>query len=408
MKKVLIINHSGYIGGASIGLFHIVMALKSMADKYEVEAYCPSNPSHVCDLFEKNQVKIIKSETNPVCFSHYSGCNRFILSRPSLINIKNVFFKNNWKEIEQIIKESNPDIVALNSMTMCWMGTLIKKKGIKTICFSRETYTRGMIGLRRSYIKRCLRKSFDSIVFISNNDLKETGSILGKSKVITDKVDLEIYKTVLKEDICKELNINSNTFNIIYLGGPVKLKGAHIILKALSQIDDKNVRLLFLKFDSVKRLKTLKDYKKITHKTKFLLGMDYEVRILKLINRYNLNDRIDFIPTVLNPERYILASDLVVFPSTQPHQARLIYEAGAAKKPIIITEFRQTAEYAKNNINCITFKNGNYVELAEKIQLLKDNNELRGKLVNNNYRQTKMYHNAVDLVGELDMLIKEL
>jgi glycosyltransferase involved in cell wall biosynthesis len=409
MKKVLIIHHSGYIGGAGVSLFHIAMALKSMPDKYEVEVYCPSNPPYICNCLKENGIKTIKTDSPPVLFNHYNGCNKIAFGRFSLMNIRDVFIKKKgWQEIKNVIEVSKPDVVAVNSMTLCWMGALIKKMGIKVICFHRETYAKGMFGIRTSYIKRCLKKDFDGVAFISNNDLKETGQIKGVAKVITDKVDVSLYEQVDKIKLRKDLNLNNQTFYIAYLGGVSKLKGAHVIIKALAHIKDRNINLLFLNFNSEKRLKTINDCKTVYQKLKFIFGLDYEAYILKLIDKYYLWDKIKFYPAVTNPERYIMAADIIVFPSTEAHQARPIYEAGISKRPIIITEFKQTTEFAINGFNCLTFNNGNYVELAEKICILEKNRELYNILVENNYRISLKNHNFSMLSKELDTFLSNI
>ncbi|MGG0283592.1 glycosyltransferase family 4 protein [Peribacillus butanolivorans] len=402
MKKVFIIHHSGNIGGAGVSLFHIVNSIKSMREKYTVEVYCPSSPPSICDWLEANNIKVIKAQSTPILFNHYNGCNKFVLGRFSLKNIKDIAAKKGWQEIKNAIEISKPDIVAVNSMTLCWMGSLIKEMGIKVICFHRETYAKGLFGVRSEYIKKCLKRNFDGVCFISNHDSEVSGELSGIGEVITDKVDLDLYKFKDKKELRGKLGINIKSFNIAYVGGISKLKGAHVIIKALANIKNDNIRVVFLQYNSQKRLKTIKDCKNLYHKIKFAIGFDYEANLLKLIDRHNLWHRIDFFPPVTNPEKYILASDIVVFPSIKPHQARPIYEAGAARKPIIITNFNQTSEFTKDGFNCLTFSKENYIELSKKINILNKNKDLYNRLLQNNYKQTIKNHNLLNLPMELD------
>jgi glycosyltransferase involved in cell wall biosynthesis len=407
-KKVLIIHHCGYIGGAGVSLYHIALALNSMSERYDVEVYCPNNPPKICDLLEGNQIRTIRANDEPVLFSHYNGCNKFILGRFSLRNMFDVIRKKGWLEIKEAIKISNPDIVIVNSMTMCWLGSLIRKMGIKVVCFHRETYAKGLLGFRTKYIKKCLKNDFDGVAFISKHDLQETGKTTGVAKVITDKVDLNIYKNIDRYKVNNSMKSSNQQFSIVYLGGISKLKGCHILVKALAKLKNENVRLIFLQFGSQRRLKTIKDCKSTLHKIKYILGADYEAKILKLINKYSLWNKIEFIPSVTNPEKYILSSDIVVFPSTEAHQARPLYEAGAAQKPIIITEFNQTSEFAIDRFNCLTFKKGNHFELSEKINMLKDNKELYEILIKNNFMKSVEKHDLNHLPMELDKFLIEV
>ena len=61
-------------------------------------------------------------------------------------------------------------------------------------------------------------------------------------------------------------------------------------------------------------------------------------------------------------------ANIIVFPSTKPHQARPIYEAGISNKPIIISDFNETKEFAINEYNVFTFKNGNNKSLLQTIE----------------------------------------
>lgn len=409
MKKVLIINHTGYLGGGGVSLMHIIRALQSMPNKYSVEVYCPENPPDMCDWIESNNIPVIRGDSSPVILNHYSGNDKFILSRLSLTNIKNIIMKKGLKDIKKAIQRSNPDIVALNSMTMCWMGVHIKSMGFKVVCFHRETYAKGLFGLRTKYIKHCLKKHFNGVAFISKNDFDETGVISGYPQVITDKVDLNAYNLSIPKYPYKDIDNNQlDELKVIYLGGMTKLKGAHIIIKSLNALKNKNIRLIFLKFDFEKRKKRLSDYQTMKHKLKYILKMDYEARVLKLIDNYGLWNKIDFIPTVKKPEKYILNSDIIVFPSTSAHQARPIYEAGAAGKPIIITDFQQTSEFAKKEYNCLVFTNGDYMGLSEEIYKLSKNKELYNYLSENNYKQTIENHNLSKLPAELDKFFSNI
>ncbi|MGH2317018.1 glycosyltransferase [Planococcus sp. SE5232] len=410
MKKVLIVNHTGYLGGGGVSLLHIVESFGLMPEKYKLEVYCPFLPPDMCNLLEEKNIKVFKAKTNPTIISHYSGNDKPIINRHNLINIINLIRKNGWHELEEVIKNSNPDIVAFNSMTLCWMGKLVKKLGIKTVCFHRETYAKGTFGIRTRYIKKCIRNHFNAVAFISNNDIEETGPIAGHAQLITDKVKVSIDNELTKKLKLFEILDDTDSVDkkLIYLGGANRLKGAHIILKALIELKDQNVKLIFLKFDGCKEVRKIKDYNSLKHKLRYILNMDYEAKLMKLIDKNDLWEKIIFIPTVVNPEDYIRSSDILVFPATSAHQSRPLYEAGVARVPIILTDFKQTREFAKDNFNCLTFKNHDYKDLSKKILQLMENEEVSYKIIENNYNQTIKYHNFKDMANEIDLLCTKI
>ena len=179
-----------------------------------------------------------------------------------------------------------------------------------------------------------------------------------------------------------------------------KLKGAHVIIEALRYCD-KRVHLVFMQFDQPKRTKSIKDCFTIKSKIRFILGLDYGANTLKLIEKYNLWNQIDFFPLTYNMDTFYVESNVVVFPSTIAHQARPIFESGAAKKPIIITRSENIAEFVEENKSGLLFRNNNSLELAKLIMRLFKDPDLCRKLGERNYELACQYHNFESMKSEL-------
>ena len=88
---------------------------------------------------------------------------------------------------------------------------------------------------------------------------------------------------------------------------------------------------------------------------------------------------------------YSLA-DVLVFPATTPHQARPVFEAGAAKTPVIMPDFENTLEYVSNEDNGLIFKRKNSHDLSEKIRLIVQSKEFGQRLGEKNYEYTLKNH----------------
>lgn len=402
MKNIFIINHWSGIAGGNVSLVHVSSAINSMSKKYSLTVYCPDSPPDLANWLEEEGIQVVRSKSFPATFNHYQGSNKFILSYTSLKYIYNVITKKGWKDIEDAIQLKNPDLVIVNSMTLFWMGPLIKQMGYKTLCFQRETFIKGIFSLRTYIMKNIMKKYFDAIVFISHNDLKEFGKKFTKEvNVITDKVDLKKYDRSKKDPI----NISERPINILYLGGMSRLKGAYIIVKALSILREKvDVKLTFLKYCPNKYVNCKSLSRRIVYKIFNLIGIKYEFKVLKYIEKHDLFNSIIFCDTVRNPEELIMNSDVVVFPSTKPHQARPLYESGAAMTPCIISDFIETSEYAVDEVNCLTFIPGDANDLANKVLRIVTDQQLSKKLVENNYYQTIQNHDINSLSEELDRL----
>ena len=117
------------------------------------------------------------------------------------------------KEVEKIIRIHKPDIIMTNSMTLYWINKIAKKWRIKNLCFHRETYAKGLFGLRTFFIKKGLSQA-DAVCFISRLDLIKSQDVDTKKIVIFDKIDEEIYKT--NNDTLITPNRN-NPIKLLYL-----------------------------------------------------------------------------------------------------------------------------------------------------------------------------------------------
>lgn len=403
MKKILIIHHSGVIGGAGVSLIH---AIKSINQKeYKVVVLCPEEPLDMVNALKNENCEVISSRKSPKIFNHYNGGISHALSIKTVKNFFDILF--DYKKIKQVIISVNPDVVMVNSMTLFWVGKVVKELDKKSICFHRETYQKGLMGFRSKIIKLGLSKWFDSVVYISKNDLRETGKISGDAKVIYDRVDISAFNNISREDARKKLHLDDNYKYVLYLGGMSKLKGADLVMKSMKYVDD-SIKLIFIHESNGLVHPQMTDYDDLKGKLKFLLNKDIKKTVSKIYKKDDLCEKVIFRKRTTNPELYYKACDLVVFPSSKPHQSRPIYEAGVSQIPILITNFNQTSEFAKDGITAFTFKNGDFLEFADKInKIILGEFETSG-IIKENYLQSINNHNLDTLPKEIEELLFEI
>ena len=199
MKRVIVFHHFGGVGGAGKSLIDILLSIDSSV--YDVTVVCPSVPSDMVTLIKSYNIKVIETVETPINFAHYNGGIHSLLSVRTLLNLLKLLL--DMPKVEKIICELNPEIVIVNSMTLFHIGKIAQNREIKTICFHRETYIKGLIGARSAFIKRCLSNYFNKVVFISQYDLNQSSSVVTDKTVVYDKVHHEIFDNL---DIgeCKE------------------------------------------------------------------------------------------------------------------------------------------------------------------------------------------------------------
>jgi glycosyltransferase involved in cell wall biosynthesis len=73
----------------------------------------------------------------------------------------------------------------------------------------------------------------------------------------------------------------------------------------------------------------------------------------------------------------LVQSDILFCPSTVPHFAIPIIEAGRCKIPVIASNVEGMDEIVKSGVNGLLFEKGNSKHLAEYINLLAENSQLR-------------------------------
>ncbi len=101
----------------------------------------------------------------------------------------------------------------------------------------------------------------------------------------------------------------------------------------------------------------------------------------KLASQFCLNGRVAFTGFVDEPARAIRALDIVVHASTHPEPfGRVIAEAMACGRPVIVSAAGGAAEIVTPNEDALTFEPGDAAALAECIERLADDAALRSRL----------------------------
>lgn len=395
MKRLLFINHGSNFGGSGIACLNIVRAIDK--SKYDITIYCAYGQGEISNQLKKEGYKVLDGYGSPVTYCHFSGGSKSIISPYYWSNLFKI--KKDKKKIESIIRELKPDCVVLNSMTLSWIGKLVKSinSNIMTYCFHRETYVKEPFGLRTYLLKKQLTKYSDKIAFISEYDLKETYPDGKLGYVIPDCVDIQRYCDLKKSHCQSMTRLDNSKVNILFLGGISKLKGTELLLKAVDSIDDEDISLVILGGDELNRQENSNFFS--WH------GMCKDAEFTKILNVFrNLKhpERVVLAPQSSSVETYYGACDFVVFPSTKPHQAMPIFEAGAAKRPILVSAFQCTNEYLKNGENGFTFRPNSYRDLADKIVSIKNmlGIEAMFEVVENNYRRTREKH-SIDVFVQM-------
>ncbi len=206
-----------------------------------------------------------------------------------------------------------------------------------------------------------------------------------KIKKIPVGIPEESFIAYNSEKIRKKYNLKKY---ILYLGRIHIQKGIADLLKAYE--------LVARKFNDVELV---------------IVGPDggYLNDAKKLVNDFNLGNRVKFIGFVPNEEKYeiVAGCEFMVLPSKYELQGIVLLEAMTQGKPVIATNVGGIPDFVKDGINGFLINYGDIEALADRMLVLLTNEELRKRMGENAKITAKGYH-WDKIIDEYEKLYKEV
>lgn len=392
MKSIVIVHHTGDWGGGTKSLIDLCEMLH---DEYSVTICIPKGYPEFRTKISRHGAKTHELKNTAPFINVYSG-------RPPLVSVVTMrSLKSLWgmKQFGDEIMSLKPDIVIFNTLITA-VSAIYLSGFTKVICMDRETLTSG---ISKFLYRRLLDKHLNAITFLSEYERKKLDFHSCDSLVLPDCVKMD---TLIKEGqdlIRSKEGIASDKFVILFMGGLAKIKGADVIFKALDMLDD---RFLLVFAGTINEEKLSR--KQLLHDIKYPNHYLFKKRTRKYYYRLKGSSRLYEAGLRDSIDELIVASDIVVFPSTSVHQPRPCIEAGAYGKPVIISDYKETKEYFKNGYNALIFKPGDSDDLAQKIRYAFNNQDEMKRLGENNRTMTELKHDFYDCKKRLYSLIEKV
>jgi glycosyltransferase involved in cell wall biosynthesis len=348
-----------YLGGAEIAAYNIAKQLSKRG--HEV---------HVVAILDHNLPK--ESTQNGFCV-HRVKTVEIPLLRNTIYGIKSLF----------VVKKIKPDIVHSQSTSVHNAGlpAFLIKKILKLPYVVWDQGSEDLSRLGKPFRKTIIKNS-DAAIALTNDTKRAMQKICDMPiSVIPNGVEFNKFENLSRHDLRNKLKIKKDEKVIIFVGRLHPIKGLPYLIEAMKII-----------------------YQKCP-KSKLLIVGDGEEKnnLENLVKKLNLNVCATFIGMVPNetvPE-YMVASDVFVLPSLSEGFPVVILEAMASALPIVTTKVRGLPEIIKNGVNGILVEPRNSEEIAEKVLLLLNNNELRQRISEKNKEKVKKY-GWEDVAGKLE------
>ena len=381
-KTILFVHHSPAWGGGTMSLFDIVSLIQ---ERYNIELALPKGENEVKRYAVRKKYITDETAPNTCVFRYYNG-------GPSFIKVLGSYFstRKNLTLWRLYLKEKKPDILLLNSIVLWPLLPIAKKLGIPTVLFIRESKKKTRITCFNSLIRKIINKNAFAVSFLSNYDRVQWNlntNIL--TPVIPDCIDVRDFynQGALIDHSNYFKNKSDSDIYLLFAGGINRLKGTLTMVKAMRYLPD-NIKLYIIG-DCGKNLMHSSGLSRFLKRNR----INYIKQVTQIISDSNIKNRICLLDTITDMASWYKSCDMCVVPIVEAHQSRSVYEAGAMKKPVVITDFDNYKEYVKDGVNALTFEMMNDKQLAEKILMLSQNSELRIHLGETNQQYALLFHN---------------
>lgn len=370
--RVLFVHHAHAKGGAAVSLF---VLLKHLAGK-----------DVTCSLLNCSGIQEVEQFYRPVVdrvhnlrvwpYPH-SSLGWWPMSRlSSILRVARwiLLYPISCLSMTVVILRGNYDAAHFNSATLISYGWIPRLLGIKLICHVREPFAAGHFGMRREFLRTCLKAFCSKVIAICEDNASDTHLSSLRVDVIYNPVDFTQFDCDLSmAENRRLLGVNEGSFVTLFAGGSnAQVKGVEEYLLSMLEVSERVPSLVCL----------MPSFQPSTLHSEAALEA-YRI----------LSERILMPEFVRDIERWIAVSDVVFALHNKPHFSRTVMEAGAMKRPVVVTDIAGISEVATDGQTGCVCDVGGIAEITKATLKLYEQPKLRAKLGFGGYEQAcQLFH----------------
>jgi len=199
--------------------------------------------------------------------------------------------------------------------------------------------------------------------------------------ILPNGVDVTRFMRISPGEVRQELSIGEKCKTVLFIGNLRPIKGVEYLIEAMTKVAQNYPESRLV-----------------------VVGVDFQDgKLQELAQEKNLQERIIFtgsIPPHEIPE-YMVAADIFVLPSLSEGFPNVLLEAMAAGLPIVATRAGGIPEIVTDGENGFLVEPRNSQQLADKIMLLLQDENVRKHLSSNNIKKAEQY-NWSEIVTSLE------
>ena len=380
MNNIVFLHSSSELYGSDRSLLNLVKNLDK--DKFNITVILPEDGPLVDKINRFDNVEVIINELAVLRRKNLSLSG---MSQYFIMLIKSIKFINN------LIKEKNIDIVYTNTSVIFAGGISAKLCKVKSIWHIREIIKSKY---ERFIVSRIVNTFSDYIIANSKATAEAISKNKDKVKVIYNAIDIE--KDINLEYIDEAYNevaatvVRSNKKIKVGMAGRInRWKGQKLFVDMAKLVSQDNDNVEFLIAGNV--------YK----------GEDYILDDLKeYILESGVKDKIGLLGQVDNMNSFYKNIDIFILPSIQPEPFGLVViEAMNNKLPVVATNHGGPVEIIENNIDGFLVDYKDAKEMAQVVNKLIKDKELRSYIATNAEEKVKKQFNVNRYVDEISCIL---
>ena len=378
--KILYVHHGSGEGGAANSLLYLLQNL----DRHRFEPLVACNFRHpkAQDFFSRHGFPPVDLQLAP--FVHTMKTWRLTTPRgvAKLAQWIIVTGPAAKADFHRLLKETAPDIVHLNGLSILPLAVVAKRLGIKVVQHVRESINEGHFAIRKTWLINLARRCTDHIIYIcADNQERMTGRGLG-STVVYNPIEFNKFKAYSRRTARQNLGIPLENQVLFFPSGSLfDIKGIIPFLNALA-----DTRIIFPNTCAI-----IPGLDRPPHPRD-----DFRRQIEQLIESRNLQTAVLRLPFTTAVEEYYASCDIVVAPFIHPHFSRAVIEAGAMARPVVGSRIGGITEVLQDGKVGLLATPGDIGDLAKKICYLTENQEIAAEMGKAGYDTARRRFDAVD------------
>ena len=375
MNNIVFLHSSSELYGSDRSLLNLVKNLDK--DKFNITVILPEDGPLVDKINSFDNVEVIINE-----LAVLSGMSKYFIEL-----IRSIKFINN------LIKEKSIDIVYTNTSVIFVGGISAKICKVKSVWHIREIIKSKY---ERFIVSKIVNIFSDYIIANSKATAEAISKNKDKVKVVYNAIDIEKNSGLEDiDEVYKEVAatiVRSNNKIKIGMAGRInRWKGQKLFVDMAKLVSEENDNVEFLIAGDV--------YK----------GEDYILDDLKgYILESGVKDKIGLLGQVDNMSNFYKKLDIFVLPSIQPEPFGLVViEAMNNKLPVVATNHGGPVEIIDNNIDGFLVDYKDAREMAQVVNKLIKDKELRNYISANAEKKVKEKFNVSRYVDEISYILEE-